>query len=161
LTLIETVALLHQHQRTVYNVGDEESIHVEVSDIETANAIAGEILGRSLDELSPQTRNCLILVEQFVTKEAKANGVSRHAFRFTRRDLRETIGWSDFQVRMHLNKLVEMEYLIVHRGKQGRRFVYELIYRGEGQSGSSFLMGLVDPSTLKAPSTIATSSILN
>ena len=122
LTLIDTIALLHQHQRTIHRSNDEESIHVEISDIETANRLAGEILGRSLDELSPQTRNCLLLAEQYVTRESKANGVSRHAFRFTRRDLRESIGWSDFQVRTHLNKLVELEYAIVHRGKQGRRF---------------------------------------
>ena len=93
-----------------------------------------------------------MLCRQYVTKEAKACGVSRHAFRFTRRDLRESIGWSDFQVRMHLNKLVDLEYLVVHRGKQGRRFVYELLYRGEGQSGAPFLMGLVDPKNLKTPS---------
>ena len=100
-------------------------------------------------------------VEDFVTKESNAQGVSRRAFRFTRRDLRESIGWSDFQVRMHLNKLVDLEYLVVHRGKQGRRFVYELLYRGEGQNGTPFLMGLIDPSTLRPPATMPTSSITN
>ncbi len=160
LTLIDTIALLHQHQRLVHHQGEEESIHVEISDIETANRLAGEILGRSLDELSPQTRNCLLLTQRFVESESNATGVSRHAFRFTRRDLRESIGWSDFQVRMHLNKLVELEYLLVHRGRQGRRFVYELLYQGEGQGGTPFLMGLANPQTFTTPSiTRPTSSI--
>lgn len=164
LTLIDTIALLHQHQRKLDERGVNgemiECVHVEISDIETANRLAGEILGRSLDELSPQTRNCLLLTEQYVSREAKAKGVSRHAFRFTRRELRESIGWSDFQVRMHVSKLVDLEYLIVHRGKQGRRYVYELLYRGEGQSGTPFFMGLTDPKSLAAPSIpTSTSSI--
>ena len=163
LTLIDCVALLHQHQRTVHvaEIDGEsiEYINVEPSDIAVANGLAGEVLGRSLDELSPQTRNCLMLTHRFVNEQSKATGVSRHAFRFTRRDLREAIGWSDFQVRMHLGKLVELEYLIVHRGKQGRRFVYELLYSGEGREGQPFLMGLIDPAKLKSPATIASSSI--
>ncbi len=163
LTLIDCVALLHQHQRTVHFAEIDgksiEYINVEPSDIAVANGLAGEVLGRSLDELSPQTRNCLMLTHQFASEQSKATGVSRHAFRFTRRDLREAIGWSDFQVRMHLGKLVELEYLIIHRGKQGRRFVYELLYSGEGREGQPFLMGLIDPAKLKSPGTIASSSI--
>ncbi len=163
LTLIDCVALLHQHQRTVHvaEIDGEsiEYINVEPSDIAVANGLAGEVLGRSLDELSPQTRNCLMLTHRFASEQSKTTGVSRHAFRFTRRDLREAIGWSDFQVRMHLGKLVELEYLIVHRGKQGRRFVYELLYSGEGREGQPFLMGLIDPAKLKSPGTIASSSI--
>ncbi len=163
LTLIDCVALLHQHQRTVRvaEIDGEsiEYINVEPSDIAVANGLAGEVLGRSLDELSPQTRNCLMLTHRYASEQSKATGVSRHAFRFTRRDLREAIGWSDFQVRMHLGKLVELEYLIVHRGKQGRRFVYELLYQGEGREGQPFLMGLIDPAKLKSPGTIASSSI--
>ncbi|MEM8911067.1 MAG: DNA primase [Planctomycetota bacterium] len=155
LTLIDTIALLHQHQRATHRNGDDESIHVEISDIETANRLAGEILGQSLDELSPQTRNCLLLTERFVENVSKANGVSRHAFRFTRRDLREAMGWSDTQLHRHLTRLVNLEYLVVHRGKHGSRFVYELVYHGEGQSGSPFLMGLVNPSELQNPKTLA------
>jgi len=63
---------------------------------------------------------------------------------------------------MHLNKLVDLEYLIGHRGKQGKRFVYELLYQGEGHEGQPFLMGLIDPAMLKAPaSTTTTPSIPN
>ncbi len=163
LTLIDTVALLHQYQRPIHTADLQgeatDYINVEPSDIAIANGIAGEVLGRSLDELAPQTRNCLLLTNTFVRENSQATGVSRHAFRFTRRELRKSLSWTDFQVRTHLNKLVDMEYMIVHRGKQGRRFVYELLYGGEGHEGQPFLMGLIDPAKLKAPSTNPSSCI--
>ncbi len=156
LTLIDTVALIHQYQRQVKltEIDGEtiEYIDVKPSDIAVANGIAGEVLGRSLDELSPQTRSLLQLLHEFVERESKANQVSRHAFRFTRRDVRETTGWSDSQLHKHLTRLADLEYLVVHRGKTGRRFVYELLYRGEGH-GQPFLMGLIDPAKLKSPGT--------
>ncbi len=95
-----------------------------------------------------------MLLHEFVAKESKASGVSRHAFRFTRRDVREATSWSDTQVHRHLTRLVDLEYLIVHRGKHGRRFVYELQYQGEGKQGAPFLVGLVDTVQLKTPPSV-------
>jgi PAS domain-containing protein len=151
LNLINTIALLHQHQRKVLDHNGVEAIHVERSDIAAANKLAGEILGQSLDELAPQTRSLLGLLHDYVNDEAKATGVSRHAFRFTRRDVRQAIHWSDFQVHKHLTRLVDMEYVLAHRGKRGSRYVYELLYDGEGNGGAPFLIGLADPWKLKEP----------
>ena len=140
LTLIDTIALTFQHQRTVQvaEVAERsiEYINVKPNDIAVANRIAGEVLGRSLDELSPQTRRLLVLLEGFVRSRAKSMGTSRHAFRFTRRDVREALGWSDFQIHKHLTRLVQLEYVLVHRGRRGRRYVYELLYAGEGNKES-------------------------
>ena len=152
LNLINTIALLHQHQREVHTRDGIESIDVRRSDIEIANRLAGEILGQSLDELAPQTRRLLGLIHEYVDSESKAQSVSRHAFRFTRRDIRQATQWSDPQIRKHLTRLVEWEYLLVHRGKFGQRYVYELLYDGEGDGGTPFLMGLADPSKLTEPS---------
>jgi len=69
-------------------------------------------------------------------------------YRFPQREARETTGWSDFQVKTHMRKLVEMEYVLVHRGGRGQSFVYELLWRGEGTGGNAFLMGLVDVASL-------------
>ena len=148
LTLIQAIALLHQYQRPIQM--DEvdglsfESIEVTWSDIAMANRLMAEILGRSLDELSPQTRRCLLLLEEYVQGNCQRLVVERSHYRFSRREFREWIGWSDFQVRMHLDKLVAMEYLLVHHGKQGRSYVYELIYAGQGQDGRPFVMGLCE-----------------
>ena len=69
-------------------------------------------------------------------------------FRFTRKDVRRHTGWSDFQVRTHLAKLAELEYVLVHHGGRGQSFVYELLYDGKGQDGSPFLMRLLDVAEL-------------
>ena len=63
LTLIRSIALLHQYQRpvktAVHNGRTVEYIEVTLDDIVTANRLAHEVLGRSLDELPPQTRRLL------------------------------------------------------------------------------------------------------
>jgi hypothetical protein len=165
LTLIDTIAFLHQHQRTVHELPSSSLasqasnlryINVEKNDIAVANGIAGEVLGRSLDELSPQTRSLLNQLHTFVHSQSKLANVPRDSFRFTRRDLREAIHWSDSQVRTHLDRLVELEYVLVHRGRGGQRYIYELLYNGEGAEDQPFLMGLIDPAKLKHPSSIAT-----
>ena len=149
LTLIQAIALLQQHQRPIQidEVDGEsiESIEITLQDIALANRLMAEILGRSLDELSPQTRRCLLSLEQFVAESCKQRAMDRTEFRFSRREFREWIGWSDFQVRMHFDKLVAMEYVLVHHGKQGRCYVYELIYAGQGRDGKPFVMGLCEP----------------
>ena len=64
LTLIRSIALLHQYQRpvktTVHHGKTIEYIEVTLEDIEMANRLAHEVLGRSLDELPPQTRRLLL-----------------------------------------------------------------------------------------------------
>jgi DNA primase len=153
LTLIDTLALLHQHQREIRSASQDgervEYVEVTLGDIEMANHLAHEALGRSLDELSPQTRRLLELVTAMVETQCAAQAITRSDYRFSRREVREHAGWSDFQVKMHMHKLEELEYVLVHRGGRGQSFVYELLYDGAGRDGKSFLMGLVDIETLK------------
>ncbi|MFZ3343071.1 MAG: CHC2 zinc finger domain-containing protein [Terriglobales bacterium] len=153
LTLIDTLALLHQHQREIKSAAQDgervEYVEVTLADIEMANTLAHETLGRSLDELSPQTRRLLALVTAMVETQCAAQAITRSDYRFSRRDVREHAGWSDFQVKMHMHKLEELEYVLVHRGGRGQSFVYELLYDGAGRDGKPFLMGLVDVETLK------------
>ena len=68
----------------------------------------------------------------------------RADFHFSRKAVRAATGWTDFQVRVHLGRLVELEYVLVHRGGRGQSFVYELLYEGQGQDGQPFVIGLVD-----------------
>ena len=71
------------------------------------------------------------------------------AVRFSRRELRGAIHWSDFQIRKHIGRLVELEFVLAHRGRNGRSYVYELLYSGEAGEGVPFLMGLADPASLR------------
>jgi hypothetical protein len=154
LTLIRAIALLHQHQREVKETTHQGQrvryLEVTRDDIATANHLAHEVLGRSLDELPPQTRRLLGLLDRLVAERAEAQGLDRADVRFTRREVREHTGWADFPVRTHLEKLAALEYVLVHRGGPGQRFVYELLWDGQGQEGEPFLAGLLDVERLDA-----------
>jgi hypothetical protein len=102
-------------------------------------------LAGSLDELPPQTRRLLGEVVGLVRTRADVQGVRVGDVRFTRKDVRAHVGWSDFQVKTHMHKLEELEYVLVHRGGRGQSFEYELLYSGEGDDGKPFVMGLMDP----------------
>jgi len=150
LTLIDTIALLHQHQRPIRTAEQAgrriEYVEVELGDIALANRLAHEVLGRSLDELPPQTRNLLNQLLAMVREACEREGLERREYHFTRRQVRETTCWGDTQLKIHLARLVELEYLLVHR--KGQTFCYELAYAGEGSEGQRFLIGLLDPDDL-------------
>ena len=149
LCLIDTIAVLHQYQRPLkvldLAAGQVEYIEVTPADIEQANALAHEVLGRSLDELPPQTRKLLVLVRDFVGQQATAQGLPRADYRFSRKQVRDATGWGDTQLKVHLARLDELEYLLAHRAGQGH--VYELLYDGDG-SDVPYLCGLLDPVNL-------------
>jgi hypothetical protein len=151
LILIRTITLMHQHQRPLKEKDGLHYIEVEAQDIEAANTIAHEVLGRSLDELSPQTRRLLILLREMVEGLCEKKGVTPDVCLFSRREVRRFTGWSEFQVRTHLNKLQEMEYILPHYGGRGQSFVYELLFNGE-DDGRPQMCGLIDTATMQASS---------
>ncbi|MBN8487535.1 MAG: toprim domain-containing protein [Burkholderiales bacterium] len=148
LSLIRAIALLHQCQREVKTVQRKGKavryIEVTPADITVANRLAHEVLGRTLDELPPQTRRLLTALHAWVSDECQRLVIKRADFRFTRRQVRELTGWGDTQLKVHLGRLAELEYLLVHRVLRGGGFEYELIYDAEGDAGGRFLMGLAD-----------------
>ncbi len=152
LTLIRTVALLHQHQRPhkTATVDGREVTYIEATadDIRLANRLAHRVLGRSLDELPPGARRLLDLIEHYVAGEATERGVARERVRFTRRQLRELLGWGDTQLKVHLARLVSLELGWAHRGPHGA-YLYELAWVGDSQGdGGPHLAGLIDPDQL-------------
>src|SRR5690606_15229420 len=56
--------------------------------------------------------------------------------RFSRRDVREVTQLGDTQLKVHLSRLVEMEYLHLMRDRHSQRFVYALSAGVEGISES-------------------------
>jgi DNA primase len=165
LTLIDTITLLHQHQRQIHSVqvnGQRvEYIEATLSDIELANKIAHEVLGTSLDELPPQTRRMLTQVCTLVTERMRVQGLPRKEVRFTRAQLRAATASSDTQLKVHLARLAELEYLLIHRAARGQGFEYELLFDGASDDATKVLSGLIDVAALRKTTATADSSTQN
>ncbi|MGH8017698.1 MAG: DNA primase, partial [Opitutaceae bacterium] len=122
-----------------------------------ANELAHEVLGRGLDDMPPQTRRLLGLVQQMQQERAKKhNGAGGH---WRRRDLRAFTGWSDTALKVHLARLVELEYVLVQRDPehvQGQ--LYELLFDGDVVAGKPHLSGLLEVEALRREEAAATTA---
>lgn len=120
LGLIRALALAHQHQRERNQVVVENKtvtyIEATETDVALAEQLCADVLGATTDELSPATRNLLRVIVDF----AATNGS-----RFTRRALRDATGLGDSQLKVHLGRLVDLEYVAVERA--GPSTTYELV----------------------------------
>jgi uncharacterized protein YjiS (DUF1127 family) len=152
LTLIRTIALLHQHQREVKTRIERgravEYIEVTLGDIAAANRLAHEVLGRCLDDMPPQTRRLLALIQAMQQGRAKqTKGDGGH---WRRRDLRAACGWGDSALKLHLSRLVELEYVIARRDPEHLNgLLYELVFDGDVTAERPHLSGLLDVETLQ------------
>jgi DNA primase len=117
LTLVDVIAYLRQYRKRVKQAseGDVALEYVEVGpeDIQLANDLAREVLWRGWDELAPPVRGMMRELEKLYARRASEQGIETAAVGMTRREIREAVGWSDWQVRMYCQRLVEMEYLIL------------------------------------------------
>jgi hypothetical protein len=107
-------------------------IEVTLDDIALANELVPEVLNRSLDELPPQTRRLLghireLLGQRRADTKTDSSKVGPGTAWFSRKELREHCGWSLTQLRVHLERLVELEYLGLRQGRLGHRFAYEIL----------------------------------
>ena len=164
LTLIDTIALLHQHQRPVrtmpnFDQGGQavEYIEVTADDIAQANALAHEVLGTSLDELPAQTRRLLAAIAEHVRARVRDDALRQADVRLTRKELRELTGWGDTQLRVHLERLTGLEHLLAHREGSGGRFVYELVFDGDA-TAAVHLSGLIDAASIEEAMTATTTA---
>lgn len=149
LTLIEAVTLLHQHQRPLED-DPEAGPHIKTTleDIAIANQLAPEVLGRSLDELPPQTRQLLEDIKAMVRELCEAKKLDQDKARFTRRDVRERTRQSETQVRLHLQRLEDLEYIQKRHGRNGIVCVYELMIDSSEPEGIAHV-GLLDLEKIK------------
>jgi DNA primase catalytic core len=145
LTLVQSIALLHQHQRetksSTRNGKTLEYIEATAQDVALAHQLVNEVLTPSLDELLPQTRRLLLLIDRMVKQECERLGIERSEYRFTRATLRHYSHLGDTQLRVNLKRLEEMEYLVVRHGGPGSRFIYQLHFEMDAQ-GKPVLAGL-------------------
>jgi hypothetical protein len=91
-------------------------IEATEADVAAAESICAGVLDTTTDELSPSTRRLLGAVIDFS---------ATHGPRFTRRALRDATGLGDSQLKVHLSRLVDLEYVIADRA--GPATSYELV----------------------------------
>ena len=93
LTLIQAITLLHQHQREIKtSIEDGETLeYIEATeaDVKLAWELANHVLMRSLDDVQPQTRRLLLLIDRMVTSECERLQIERLDYRFTRATVRQ------------------------------------------------------------------------
>jgi DNA primase catalytic core len=134
LNLILAVSFLHQMQRPLCHdpeIGDY--IETTLEDIRIANELAMALFGQSLDDLSAPGRELLRLIVDYIQEQAAKQNTTTDKITFSRRELREALGWSEYRLRTHLRELVEFEYLVPTSGRFGQRYSYRLLYAGETQ----------------------------
>ena len=163
LSLIEAVAFLHQFQRvlrTASHKGKEvKYIEASMEDYAIAYQLALRVLWVSLDELSRWARelveSCRRQVEEgSCGRQDDVNSAPTHPakqltaddFHWTRRQLREHLGWPDKRLRACLDELVSLEYMQVLDGSKGKTFVYRL---NPNFSHSPKALGLLTPEQLE------------
>jgi DNA primase len=152
LCLIEAVTFLHQFQRVsqTANVDGREVRYIEASveDYAIAYRLALRVLWVSLDELSRWGRELIESCRQQVEE-----ALSRHSqltsddVSWTRRQLREHLGWPDKRLRACLDELVSLEYLQTLDGSKGKAFIYTL---NPNFSHNPKALGLLTPEQLQA-----------
>ena len=147
LLLIDTLAVLFQHQRGRKTIEGREHVVATLDDIARANELAHDVLGRGLDDMPPQTRRLLGLIQQMQQERAK-NGAEAGGWR--RRDLRAVTGWGDTQLKIHLQRLIELEYVLTSRDPEHLNGqLYELLFDGDPAAQRPHLSGLIDVEALR------------
>ena len=125
LALIAALALLHQHQRkhTTRTRGGtaERCVIAAPQDLQLAQQLSAAALARRLDALLPHTRQLLARMEAYVQSAVSSNKLTREQLRFSQRELREALGYADRALRRQLSRLVELEYVVMHRAGLGNR----------------------------------------
>jgi hypothetical protein len=150
LNLILAVTFLYQLQRPVKHDEDlGDYIETDLADIAIANELATALFGQCLDELSRPGHELLRLLFAHVQRQADRQKTSADKITYSRRELRESLKWSEYQLRTYLDELAELEYVCPLSGRQGQPFRYRLLWDGQGETGERFLPGLKSAEQLR------------
>lgn len=143
LSLVKAITFLHQYQRksgTVERIDGTKlsCVYATQADIDTAFEIARMVFIRNIDDVSPTGRVLLAEIDRLVNRkyeDIKKLDPKRELYLydipFTRKELRDAIGWSETQVRVNIEPLVELGYLGKLQGRFGSTCRYVVIDNGK------------------------------
>ena len=152
MSLVDTIALLHQHSRERHMLnrpdGPVPYILATVDDYRMAYELAKGVLDTTLHELSRHGQDLKTLIWDWVTHQVEGDVEAAYQVTFTRRQVREATQWEDHKLREVLEELVSLEHLaIASGGHQGATYRYRLL--PDGGYGPN-LEGLTTPDELAA-----------
>ena len=144
LSLVKAITLLHQYQRkvgTLKRLDDTTMEYVQATqkDVDLALELGRVVFARNVDDVSPTGRTLLeeiikLVQDKYDTlKSENPNSEIRMCeIPFTRKELRQRIGWSETQVRQNIEPLVELGYI----GRVGGRFgsIYRYVLLDDGKN---------------------------
>jgi len=151
VSLVKAITLLHQYQRKTGNMkrldgSKMEYVQATQRDIDLALELGREVFARNVDDVSPTGRKLLSEIVGLVKEkydDMKGSDPNRDLFMyevpFSRKELRERIGWSETQVRRNIDQLVELGYVGRINGRQGSTFRYLLL--DDGSADPEFCFG--------------------
>ncbi|MBK6520200.1 MAG: hypothetical protein IPG04_40245 [Polyangiaceae bacterium] len=114
-----------------------EYIEATRDDVALAERLMAAVGGATEDELPPRTRELVQELASYVEQRLR-EGSGRRPLLFSRREIREALGWGDTQLKTHLRRLVDAELVLVHRADHGRGIAYELAFsERSGQAGGA------------------------
>jgi DNA primase len=136
-SLVKAIALLFQYQRKIGTLKRPDGMKIEFvqatqADVDLALELGGEAFIRDLDDVSPAGRALLVEILKIVTEKYEAMKPDQPELLFcqvpfTRKELREDVGWGETQVRNVCEHLVELGYLGRLAGRQGATWRYMLL----------------------------------
>ena len=139
-SLIKAITLLHQYQRkrgTLKRLDGATVEYVQATqrDVDLALELGRQVFARNVDDVSPTGRSLLTEIVKLVSEKYEAlksdsTDLLMSQVPFTRKELREEIGWSETQIRRNIDHLVELGYVGRISGRQGSTFRYLLLDDG-------------------------------
>lgn len=141
LTVVEALALLYQKQREIRLAPDgvTRCIVATRADVDTAARLLGDLMRQAIEDMSATSKDLLQRIREMLATHAKEKPGE---VRFNRRDVREWTNWSDWQIRIHLKELEDLEMILpVMGGGRGREYRYEIAYDGVQAPDVSFGLG--------------------
>jgi hypothetical protein len=146
-SLIKAIVLLFQYQRKTgwtkrIDGSKVECVYATQKDVDLALELGREIFLRNVDDVPPSGRKILGLIlkltQEKITDLKKLDPNKELLLSevpFTRKELRQYIGWSETQVRSTCELLVELGYLGKLSGRHGATFRYVLLDAGKDDPG--------------------------
>jgi hypothetical protein len=142
-SLVKAITLLHQYQRKTGKMKRIDNTEVDCvfatqEDVSLALELGRPVFKRNVDNVSPTGRSLLEEIDKLVNtnyEEQKKLDPKKEIYLyqipFSRKELRESSGWTETQIRINIEPLVELGYLGKLCGRQGSACRYVLIDNGK------------------------------